>query len=351
MDFFIRTLGTLVQFGIGWIGFRAAKRLHVPSPAIIGALTVLGAISLAGVHIPFVPAPVAFTAKVLSGVILGQKIDRNTMGEIRKMLRPLSLSSVWILGISILAGFILFGAGRGRLSMMTCLASSAAGGISEMSIFAMSVGADVGIVAFFQSVRIFVVCMTIPFVTRWMAARRAVSAEQNSTKAVKAETMSLSEKVLFVLVVCGTAFAFAALGLPSPYMIGAMLGAAGMNLFTGKNFPLPRWLRSIAQICLSITVAVTLSPRTVELAAELFLPLLVSVALIQAMSFVLAWILSRMSHWDAMTLMLATCPGGVSQVIFMAEDYGANALVVGIFHTVRLISIVVCIPIVAQALS
>ena len=220
-----------------------------------------------------------------------------------------------------------------------------------MSIFTMSVGADVGIVAFFQSVRIFVVCMTIPFVTRWMAARRAVSAEQNSTKAVKAETMSLSEKVLFVLVVCGTAFAFAALGLPSPYMIGAMLGAAGMNLFTGKNFPLPRWLRSIAQICLSITVAVTLSPRTVELAAELFLPLLVSVALIQAMSFVLAWILSRMSHWDAMTLMLATCPGGVSQVIFMAEDYGANALVVGIFHTVRLISIVVCIPIVAQALS
>ena len=74
MDFVIQTLGTLVQFGIGWIGFRAAKRLHVPSPAIIGALTVLGAISLAGVHIPFVPAPVAFTAKVLSGVILGQKI-------------------------------------------------------------------------------------------------------------------------------------------------------------------------------------------------------------------------------------------------------------------------------------
>lgn len=353
MDLVIQTLGTSLQFCIGWVGFRAAKKLHVPSPAIIGALILLGSINLAGVRIPFIPAPVSFIAKVLSGVILGQKIDRDTIGEIKKMLIPLSLSSVWMISISMLAGLILFWAGEGRLSMMTCLASSAAGGIAEMSIFAMSVGADVGIVAFFQSVRIFVVCLSIPFLTRYMAKRRSVYGNTFSDYAstVKSELMSPVEKTIFVCVICCAAFVFDTVGLPSPYMIGAMCGAAAVNLFTGKSFPLPRWLRTIAQICLSITVAVTLSPRTVQLAMELFAPLIVSVALIQALSFTLAWVLSKISHWDAMTLMLATCPGGVSQVIFMAEDYGANPLVVGVFHTIRLISIVVCIPIVAQAMS
>ena len=74
-------------------------------------------------------------------------------------------------------------------------------------------------------------------------------------------------------------------------------------------------------------------------------------ALIQALALVLAWILKRITNWDATTLVLATCPGGLSQVLFLSEDYNADALVVGILHTVRMISIVVFIPIVARAIG
>ena len=350
MELLVSCAGTAAQFGLGWLGFLAAKKMRVPSPAIIGALIVLGALNLAGVQIPFVKGPVAFTAKVLSGVIIGQKIDRGTLGEMRKMLLPVTLSSAWMVGISVLAGFLLYGAGGGRLSMMTCLAASAAGGISEMSIFAMSSGADVGIVAFFQSVRIFVVCLTLPFLTRWMASHGGpVSAE--NTQADCRAAASPCEMIFFAIVVCGGAFLFSAIGSPSPYMIGAMCAAAAMNLTTGKKYPLPRWLRTVAQTCLSITVAVTLSPETVRLAVDLFAPLLVSVALIQTLALVLAWILKRITRWDATTLVLATCPGGLSQVLFLSEDYGADSLVVGILHTVRMISIVVCVPIVARTLG
>ena len=350
MELVVLCAGTAVQFGLGWLGFMGAKRLRIPSPAIIGALIVLGALNLAGARIPFIKEPVAFTAKVLSGVIIGQKIDRGTLNEIRKMVLPVTLSSAWMVGISVLAGLLIYGAGGGRLSMMTCLAASAAGGISEMSIFAMSVGADVGIVAFFQSVRIFIVCLTLPFLTRYMASRGSALTAENAP-VDKRPLASRGETALYALVVCGAAFLFSALGAPSPYMIGAMFGAAGMNLGTGKRFPLPRWLRTVAQICLSITVAVTLSPETVRLAVDLFAPLLVSVGLIQVLALVLAWILKRITNWDATTLVLATCPGGLSQVLFLSEDYNADSLVVGILHTVRMVSIVLFIPIVARSLG
>ena len=233
---------------------------------------------------------------------------------------------------------------------MTCLASSSAGGIAEMSIFAMSAGADVGIVAFFQSVRIIVLYATLPFSTGWLA-RRASGAVLPKAPAPDAETrvsFTPGEIARFAAVTGALALLFEAARFPSAYMIGAMCGAGVMNLRSGKVMTLPPRLRSAAQICLSMTISVGLSPRTIHLVRELFFPLAFSVALIQAFSFLLAWIMHRLTRWDVMTSVLATCPGGLSQVAFFAEDLHADPLIVGVFHAVRMISIVVCVPLIAR---
>jgi membrane AbrB-like protein len=341
--------GTISLFMIGWLGCRMARKLHWPAAAMLGSLLFLGVLNIAGVKMPFYKTPLSFFSKVLSGVILGQKINRSMVSVLKKMVWPAAFASFWMVMSSLLTGLLVFAAADGRLSLMTCLAASSAGGIAEMSIFAMSVGADVGVVAFFQSVRIVVLYATLPFSTSLIA--RHVPKNSMPSAASHEEThtdFTYAEIIRFAAVTCVVAIFSEKIGMPSGYMIGAMIGSGMQNVCTGKVLVLPAWLRSTAQICLSVTITVGLSPETVSLLMKLFLPLLVSVCTIQVMSFVLAWLMHRMSGWDVMTSVLATCPGGLSQVVFFAEDLHADPFVVGVFHAVRMVSIVLCVPAVAK---
>ena len=348
----MQTGGTLVLFSIGWLGYRLARKLHWPAAAMLGSLLFLGVLNIAGVKLPFYNTPLSFFSKVVSGVILGQKIDRSMITVLKKMAWPAAFASFWMVMSSILTGLLVFAAAGDKLSLMTCLAASSAGGIAEMSIFAMSVGGDVGVVAFFQSVRIVVLYVTLPFTTSLIARH----AHKNNMPAAAAPgnknaDFSCVEVLRFGALTCAAAIFSEKIGMPSGYMIGAMIGSGLQNVWAGKVFTLPAWLRSTAQICLSVTITVGLSPETVRLLIKLFLPLLVSVCTIQIMSFILAWLMHRMSGWDVMTSVLATCPGGLSQVFFFAEDLHADPFVVGVFLAVRMVSIVLCVPAVAKLIG
>ena len=352
-EIFMKTAGTLLLFALGYAGYFAAKKLRWPAPALLGAMTLLGAVNLCGARIPSFSGPVSFVAKVLSGVVLGQKIDRDTVGVMKKMLKPILVASVWMVAASILTGLLLFKIAGGKLSLMTSLASSGAAGIAEMSIFALSVNADVGTVAFFQSIRIIVAYATLPLVAGWLASRsdRDAPMEYGGAEPKAQEKSSLFEILRFSAVTCAAALLFKWLNVPSPYMIGAMAGSAAMNLWTGKTTRCPPALRTLAQVGLGVMICVYRSPDTVRLIMALFVPLVLSTALLQGLSFILARVIHEMTHWDIVTCVLSTCPGGVSQVIFLAEDLKADALTAGIFHTVRMISVIVCIPIAAQIAS
>ena len=352
-EVFLKLGGTLLLFALGYTGYLIAKKLHWPAPALLGAMALLGVINICGARIPSFSGTVSFVAKVLSGVVLGQKIDRDSVGIMKKMLRPIVVASAWMVTASIITGLLLFKIAEGKLTLMTSLASSGAAGIAEMSIFALSVNADVGMVAFFQSIRIIVAYATIPGVAGWLASHSERGELQSCEKVEQktSEKSSLFEIIRFSIVTCAVALLFKRLNVPSPYMLGAMVGSAAMNLGTGKVMPCPPTLKLLAQIGIGMMICIYLSPDTLRLVAALFLPLVISTALLQILSFVLANLIHKMTHWDIVTCVLATCPGGASQVIFIADDLKADAFTVGIFHTVRMISVIVCIPIAAQVLS
>ncbi|MDY3867748.1 MAG: AbrB family transcriptional regulator [Pyramidobacter sp.] len=352
-DFFLKLGGSALLFAVGYLGYFAAKRMRWPAPALLGSMAVLGAVNLFGAKIPCFGTAISFTSKVLSGVVLGEKIDRSSVALMRKMLRPILIASTWMVAASLLTGVLLYWTAQGKASLMTSLASSGAAGIAEMSIFALSVNADVGMVAFFQSIRIIVAYATLPLVAGWLARRSGQQAADNSVgkTAQKQEKQTHWEILRFAAVACLTAELFKLIHFPSPYMLGAMVGSAAVNLATGKVTSCPPKLKTFAQIGIGIMICVYLSPDTLRLIASLILPLVLTTAFLQALSFVLAKVIHDMTHWDIVTCVLATCPGGVSQVIFLAEDLNADALVAGVFHTVRMISVIVCIPIAAQIIS
>ncbi|MGI6076054.1 MAG: AbrB family transcriptional regulator [Pyramidobacter sp.] len=351
IDLLRQAVGTAALIAMGWAGYRVARRLKWPAAAMLGALLFLGVLNISGVKFPFYKAQLSFFSKVMSGVILGQKISRDMMSLLKKMALPAAFSATWMVLGSIMTGLLVFTASGGRLSLMTSLAASSAGGIAEMSVFAMSVGADVGVVAFFQSMRIIVLYVMLPFSTSIIARRAKKTSLPAGDERHDDATFSPAEILRFALLTCVAALLVDKAGMPSGLMIGAMAGAGAQNVWTGKVMRLSPWLKNGAQICLSATITAGLSPQTVTLLIRLFVPLMISLCVIQAMSFLLAFIMHRITGWDAMTSVLATCPGGLSQIVFFAEDLHADAFIVGVFHAVRMVSIVVFVPLAAQLIS
>jgi membrane AbrB-like protein len=80
------------------------------------------------------------------------------------------------------------------------------------------------------------------------------------------------------------------------------------------------------------------------------LPIVVVVAGLMVASVVLAFVLHR-SGVDPVTAFLAASPGGLSQMVAISTDLGANVVVVSIVHLIRIIAVLVTAPLIARLLS
>lgn len=184
------------------------------------------------------------------------------------------------------------------MTLLTSLIASAAAGISEMAIFALSVQAEVSLVVFFQAIRIVVAYATISFLVQALQRRYGHELSTQSQDTVTSLTENAQQlsgmKVLpSVIVSLLMAWLFVVLRVPAGAMLGAMTGTAVMNLVTGRVLPCPEWLRQGAQIGLSISISRHFSPQTLKLMAQLFWPLLFSTVFMQLCSLALAFVMKK----------------------------------------------------------
>jgi len=84
--------------------------------------------------------------------------------------------------------------------------------------------------------------------------------------------------------------------------------------------------------------------ETVQLLSSIFVPILILAVAMILSGLALSWILHKITGWDYSTCLLASSPGGLTQMSIIADEVGANPLLVSALHTTRLISILTVLP-------
>lgn len=155
---------------------------------------------------------------------------------------------------------------------------------------------------------------------------------------------SSAPREVLVLLVGGTAGAvsLATLGVPAGGIIGAVLGSALARMVRDVSVP-TKSLRIPGLVLLGIAAGLRLDGQTLRQLAELAVPLGVSIVVLLAVQYLLAWFLVARFAVDPVTAMLATAPGGVSEIASMADELGARAGLVTAIHVVRVIVVVVVV--------
>lgn len=381
--------GIGILAAVALAGTLVARLCRIPSPAFLGPMLAAGILNFHGLYPDAAPMDLpSFLSKVVIGVSLGRRFDRGVISALRDVPVPALVTSLWMIGASILAGLLMhFWV---NVPLDTALIGTAAGGIAEMAIFALAMNANVVTVTFTQIFRLVLALFLAPLMIRGLLrfenniiARRGKKASGGNSLPVDNATLpgpaadstilpSANEaapsddgtpsglinyarampqgpftKTLYAIMAL-VATAFGALaeiaGVPAGAMIGGMLGTALVVLLSGRDCVLSSRLNTVALMCMGVVMAESMNHDTVMALQGLVLPLLVPTLLLLFLSMLLSVVLLRITAWSPITCLLATVPAGLSQIIGLAEDYKADVLRVAMLHLVRLVSIIIVFP-------
>lgn len=146
------------------LGAWLVARMSFPIPFLLGPIFATMAAVLIGFPAPPIPLHLVNTAQFFFGVYLGVAISLES-------LRGVGMVLPWAIGgsVALVAFTYLLGFGLTLVtpaSLLTAFLSTAPGGITEMGIVALTLGADVAFILAYQLFRLFCILLVAPFLLR-----------------------------------------------------------------------------------------------------------------------------------------------------------------------------------------
>lgn len=138
------------------------------------------------------------------------------------------------------------------------------------------------------------------------------------------------------------------IGLPMPFMLGGILGAASFVLWyerRGEQLPkLSRWVRPASMSIIGAMIGSRFSPDVLTLLPQFWISavaLIPFILLAHAGNYAIMRGLGRYQKLDAY---FASLPGGIIDSAVLAEEAGADLRVVTTQHFIRIILVVTTVP-------
>jgi membrane AbrB-like protein len=133
------------------------------------------------------------------------------------------------------------------------------------------------------------------------------------------------------------------IGFPAGWLSGSILTVAGASL-AGRPMLIPTLLMRAIFVLIGISLGAVVTPETLHGMATY--PLSIAVLLV-AMAFIFvcgAGYLRIIHHWGKVDAYLAAAPGGMSQVLALGAELGADLRAIAIVQSIRVVVIAVGLP-------
>lgn len=139
-------------------------------------------------------------------------------------------------------------------------------------------------------------------------------------------------------------FAFTLLHIPIPWLLGPMLAVLiGSNMWGSCQWP--GGVRNTGLIIVGYTIGLSLTVTALEEMGHQLPVMLLMTVLLLLLCAGIAFFVAKLSGNDYMTVLMGSIPGGLTQMIALAEETkGINITVVTVIQVVRLMMIVVFVP-------
>jgi uncharacterized protein len=352
---------------IGIIGGVIVMRLKVPTGAMMGAM-----ISVALFNIltddASMPQNVRVLTQIAAGALVGTKIKYKDVQDLRYMIKPaiLMIASMIILDLSM--GYLMYRITG--LDLITSLFACAPGGLVDTSLISSDLGADSSKVAILHLIRLSSVMILFPILMKFISERldRNKNAENSkqinqviNTHSVMERTISTikpeystKEKCANLTVTVIVAIAAGWIGyklkIPAGTITFSMIAVGALNVFSNRGY-IPVSMIRITQIFAGILIGETMTYGDVVTLKGIILPAFILLFGIIIINLMIGLLVSKSGSLELITSLLASAPGGLTDIALIAKDLGADVPKVAIFQLARHVSVIVIFPILIKLLT
>lgn len=309
----------------GWL----AQQLHMPLPWTIGPLLGCAALNIRGANLAALPAARHFGQWGI-GTALGVYFTRDTLVDLSANLWPLAAS----LGFAVLLGFAFAWTLHrfAGVAPATAFFAGAIGGASEMAIQGERHGADVATIAAVHALRITIVVLVVPFAFLWLGLH---GQDAYTPARAGVEPAGLA---LLVAATAGAAWLCRLTGAPNAWMIGPLLVTVVLTASGHLPSALPAWVILAAQLVIGIALGTRFAPgffaRAPRLMRVVALGTLAGLLIAAAFGAGVA----RLAGLPVATMVLATVPGGLTEMSLTAKLLKLGVPIVTSFQITRVLT-------------
>ncbi|GMK40326.1 monooxygenase [Paenibacillus sp. CCS19] len=140
---------------------------------------------------------------------------------------------------------------------------------------------------------------------------------------------------------------FNLLHVPLPWLLGPMtFTLIGSRAVKAVRPSWPSWIRDTALILIGYSIGLTFTMTTLRQIGHQLPTMALMTFILILLCCLLAWIITRLSGLPFPTVLMGSIPGGLTQMVVLAEDTkGIDLTVVAFLQVVRLLMIIFCVPV------
>lgn len=315
--------------------------LSIPVPWLLGPMSaILIADRFKGLTLSW-PRTLRDVALMLIGYSIGLSFTRSSVENIIENLPAMLIMTVILVASAAVMSKVI--SKLSGVDYPTVLTGSIPGGLSQMIIFAEEMkGIDVTTVTFLQVSRLLMIVFVVPFII----FGPIFDISHMKGELTGSDPFIFDPFMIFIFsIVCILGVIIGKkLRLPTPFLLGPLLGTAIMT-YSGYTGPtLPTIVMDASQLMIGGYIGMLLKPEKLKNKASTIILALLSGFLLVIGSLLLSFFLSDVLNINIVTSFLSLAPGGMDQMGIIAHEVSADLSIVSGFQLFRLFFIYFVVP-------
>ncbi|WP_339199580.1 AbrB family transcriptional regulator [Solibacillus sp. FSL R5-0449] len=314
------------------IGGYIFNLLHIPIPWMLGPIVIVMLAQF------IYKGPLKWSGQmrdagvVIVGTVIGVQFNTNLFGMIGSIIFYMLLLNVILIGGSI--GIAYLTSRWAKIPIKAAILGAIPGGLGQIVIFAEEEKVqEIGVISYFQVIRLLLVVVFVPFIV----AGQVIS--KPSTDATL--TISL---ILLIALAWACSHLMKRVHLPVAFFITPIILLITLQLTTPLAMPqVPGIVMDVAQLLIGAHIGLMLKPHMIKLPVRVLAGGIFSALALIALTFGSSFLMSLALDTTFATSFLSTAPGGLDQMVLLADAVNAAVSLVSMFQTFRLLFIFIII--------
>ena len=323
---------------IGLLGGLAAKKLQVPAPFMIGSMIAVAVFSIITGEMKMEGSLKVF-AQIVSGAYIGQQVSKKDFLNLPKLAASIASLMLLFTVNMIVIGFVFIA--FFKMDAVTAFLSCLPGGIVDVSLMSIDMGAQSDIVATLQSARLVGILIILPmwvaFITKHFApedSKQEAAPSSSGTAGPHAfkdkksrEKRSLKEEwtnnalILAIASIGGLIGLW--LGIPVGALIFSLIFSSILKIIKNTE-QLTKAIRYVAQVFAGSLIGINFTQKSLMELVHLIIPIILLLTSYLIINAFFGFIMYKRGILDLQSALFASSPAGATDISLLAGELGGD---------------------------